>query len=165
MKKHLALLLVILMIFSVFTVVVIAGNGQGNGGNSSGGVNSSQNDNGQKNGGNNGVQEQQQLKEQDQIQEHIDDPFYQNLDLNLTEEEQAEFDQLKEDFFSDRDEINVELRDKRQTLNTLDADTDQEEIADLESQITLLEDDLAQLRDSHIEDIEELVGEEITETE
>lgn len=165
MKKHLALLLVILMIFSVFTVVVIAGNGQGNGGNSSGGVNSSQNDNGQKNGGNNGVQEQQQLKEQDQIQEHIDDPFYQNLDLNLTEEEQAEFDQLKEDFFSDRDEINVELRDKRQTLNTLDADTDQEEIADLESQITLFEDDLAQLRDSHIEDIEELVGEEITETE
>jgi hypothetical protein len=165
MKKHLALLLVILMIFSVFTVVVIAGNGQGNGGNSSGGVNSSQNDNGQKNGGNNGVQEQQQLKEQDQIQEHIDDPFYQNLDLNLTEEEQAEFDQLKEDFFSDRDEINVELRDKRQTLNTLDAETDQEEIADLESQITLFEDDLAQLRDSHIEDIEELVGEEITETE
>ncbi len=165
MKKHLALLLVILMIFSVFTVVVIAGNGQGKGGNSSAGVNSSQNDNGQKNGGNNGVQEQQQLKEQDQIQEHIDDSFYQNLDLNLTEEEQAEFDQLKEDFFSDRDEINVELRDKRQTLNTLDADTDQEEIADLESQITLLEDDLAQLRDSHIEDIEELVGEEITETE
>jgi Spy/CpxP family protein refolding chaperone len=158
MKKGLALLVAAALIFSVFSGAVLAGKGSNNGKGSS---NSSNISNSSKANGNNnnGNQNSQQLSKQDQIQEHIDDSFYQDSDLDLTEEEQAEFDQIKDDFFSERDVINEEIREKRQILNTLDEAADQDEIANLESEIAELEDELSQVKDEHIENVEDLVDE------
>jgi len=154
MKNLLVGLLVFTLVIGAFSVVGLAqGGSNGNGGKG----------NGPGQGGNNvqakgnGNRHDNGIQERDREQVHIDDPLYQNNEIlndsELDEEEMEKINQLKEDFFDDRDSIVDELRKKRQDLNYSSG----EEATELENEIEELENKLDKLREEHIDEAEKLV--------
>ncbi len=91
-------------------------------------------------------------------------PYYQQDNfnvLNLEEEQLDQIEDLRDDFFDQREEVIEELREKRLSLREaiLEGLTEQE-ISDMETEVAELQNKLTEMRTEHLKNMRNVLNEE-----